>query len=73
MTKYLTNDEARRLQAGLEPEEPVVESGWVKVPNFVRVDEQGCVVLSQQDRDQLDRIEELLKKLQPREWVGGPK
>ena len=31
------------------------------------------VLLCKEDKEQLDRIEAMLEKLQPKEWVGGPR
>lgn len=39
----------------------------------LQVDEEGRVLLRKEDKDQLNRIETMLEKLMPPEWVGGPK
>ena len=57
---------------------PVVR--FIESPTSIRVDQNGCVVLSKEDKDQLNRIEATLKKfedegvpLRAARWVGGPK
>lgn len=62
----------------MNEDQPLVR--FIEAPASVRVDQNGCVVLSKEDKDQLNRIEAMLKKfadegvpLRAARWVGGPR